>query len=194
MISKLSEKLTKALLKRNIVSADDEELYAYGFFMILSYMIYFCLALLVGIIIKIPVESMVFYIAFCILRNYAGGIHANTEAKCTVITTILITSSIFLIKLLTVHNLIIISSVMMFFANICFFAFAPLSNEQKKVGENERSRFRKTTILLTIIASGIICLSFFLKVLCNIGVSISAAMFLSAYLLVLGRLFRKRVE
>ena len=186
MITKLSTALTKALLKRNIVSADDEELYVYGFFMIFSYLIFFFLALLLGLILRIPIESVVFYVTFCVIRNYAGGIHADTETKCTVFTTISITVSLIIIKLLITYNLIISSSVMMVLAGICLFVFAPLSNEQKKIDKNERLRFRKKTILYTIVAMTLVSLTFIFKVCSSIGIAISIGIFLSAALLVLG--------
>lgn len=186
MITKLSTKLTKVLLKRSIVSADDEELYAYGFFMILSYLIFFFIALSIGFILRIPIESVVFYMTFCIIRNYAGGIHANTETKCTVFTTISIAVSLILIKLLVTYNLIITSSVMMVLASICLFAFAPLSNEQKEIDENARLRFRKTTRWCTAGAMVAACLTFIFQVICNIGIADSVGIALSAFLLVLG--------
>lgn len=186
MITKLSTALTKALLKRNIVSADDEELYVYGFFMIFSYLIFFFLTLLLGLILRIPIESVVFYVTFCVIRNYAGGIHADTETKCTVFTTISITVSLIIIKLLITYNLIISSSVMMVLAGICLFVFAPLSNEQKKIDKNERLRFRKKTILYTIVAMTLVSLTFIFKVCSSIGIAISIGIFLSAALLVLG--------
>jgi accessory gene regulator B len=186
MITKLSIALTRILLKRSIVSADDEELYAYGFFMIISYLIFFFVALSIGFILRIPIESIVFYMTFCAIRNYAGGIHANTETKCTVFTTISIAVSLILIKLLVTYKLIITSSVIMVTAGICLFAFAPLSNEQKEIDKNERLRFRRITRLCTIVAIVAVSLTFICKVCCNIGFAISIGMMLSAVLLAIG--------
>lgn len=191
MITKLSTELTKILLKRNIVSADDEELYAYGFFMILSYLIFFFIDLSIGFILRIPIESVVFYMTFCVVRNYAGGIHANTETKCTAFTTISIAVSLILIKLLITYNLIISSSVMMVLASICLFAFAPLSNEQKEIDENERLRFRRITRLCTIVVAAAVSLTFICQFWCSMGIGISIGIFLSATLLLLGKLYKK---
>ncbi len=38
MISKLSNRITQNLLKRNIISDEEKELYEYGLFMITSYL------------------------------------------------------------------------------------------------------------------------------------------------------------
>lgn len=60
MISKLSKLITKKLLKRNIISEDDEELYDYGLFMMISYIVFFLIAILFGIVLNILFPSMLF--------------------------------------------------------------------------------------------------------------------------------------
>ena len=111
--------------------------------MILSFLIFCFLALLISFILNVPVGSAVFYIVFCILRNCAKGIHADTEAKCTIFTTISINVSLVLVKLFIAHNLIVLSSVRIFLAIVCLFAFAPLSTEHKEIDEIERYDFAK---------------------------------------------------
>ena len=90
MISKLSNRITQKLLKRNVIPEEDQELYAYGLFMIISYTAFFMIAIVFGVILNITFSSIIFFISFCLIRNYAGGIHANSEIKCSIITTLLI--------------------------------------------------------------------------------------------------------
>lgn len=56
--------------------------------MMISYVVFFVISILFGIALNIPFSSILFYIIFCLIRNYAGGIHANSEIKCDIITTV----------------------------------------------------------------------------------------------------------
>ena len=64
MINNLSKKITKELVKRNILSQDDFELYHYGFFIALSDLWLLTFTIIVGILLKAIVLSLVFFFSF----------------------------------------------------------------------------------------------------------------------------------
>lgn len=57
-----------------------------------------------GLILHIAIESIVFFILFCLIRSYAGGVHASSELKCTVYTTSTLLICILGIKLSMQYN------------------------------------------------------------------------------------------
>ena len=90
MISKLSKKIVNQL---NILD-DEQELYEYGFFILLSQILYFIIAIIIGTICGTVFESIIFYIAFQFIRRYAGGYHASTETRCEIFSTLSILACI----------------------------------------------------------------------------------------------------
>ena len=87
MISRLSNSIVKVFLEQSDIS-NDEELYQYGFFILLSQILYFIITIVIGILLGIVLESIIFYIAFQFIRRYAGGYHASMEIRCEVMSTL----------------------------------------------------------------------------------------------------------
>ena len=96
MISRLAEFVAKRLQHNGIIETDDKDLYVYAFFMIFSYAFFLLLSICMGVVLKIFFESILFFIVLCIVRGFAGGIHAQSEKACTFLTTVsIIISEIF---------------------------------------------------------------------------------------------------
>lgn len=187
MISKLSNLITQSLLKNNVILDDEKELYNYGLFMMISYTVFFLLSLLFGITLNIPFSSILFYISFCLVRNYAGGIHANSEIKCDIITTISIFISEILIKFFIVYSLVRIAFVMLIISSICLCVIKPIATSQKEINQQEKLRFHRKVIALT---SSILIISAIGMIfgIYSITISLSIGLSLANILLILGQL------
>lgn len=158
MISKLSKKLVNQLH----ISDDEQELYEYGFFTLLSQILYFIIALIIGSILSSIFESIIFYIAFQFIRRYAGGYHAATETRCEILSTLSILSCIVVIRLSKTYDiqtaLLIISAL----SAICIFVFCPLDTPEKPLSEKEFKYFRKISwIVLFVLILAIIVSCYF---------------------------------
>ncbi len=187
MISKLSKLITKKLLKRNIISEDDEELYDYGLFIMISYVAFFIIAMLFGIALNIPFSSLLFYISFCLVRNFAGGVHANTEIKCDIITTASILACEILIKFLIDYNLVIFAFVLLIVDSICLCIIKPVATSQKEISQQEKFHFHKKVVMLSAFALIISVTSMMLNVY-NITIALSVGLSLANTLLITSKL------
>lgn len=187
MISKLSNCITKSLLKSNIISDEEKELYEYGLFMIISYLVFFIISLLFGIALNIPFPSILFYIVFCLVRNFAGGIHANSEIKCDIITTVSILISEILIKIFINYSLVSIAFVTLIISSICLCIIKPVSTSQKEISQQEKLHFHKKVVVLTSLTLIISIISILLEVY-SISITLSISLSLATILLVLGKL------
>lgn len=159
MISKLSKKIVNQL---NILD-DEQELYEYGFFILLSQILYFIIAIIIGTICGTVFESIIFYIAFQFIRRYAGGYHASTETRCEIFSTLSILACIVVIKLSKTYDiqtaLLIISAV----SAVCIFVFCPLDTPEKPLTNKEFRYFRKISWTILFIISALIVISFNFK-------------------------------
>ena len=99
MINNLSEYLVQVMLSKGYITDDEKEIYAYGMFMMISQMLLFVLTVIFGIILNCIVEATIFYIAFQLIRKYAGGYHATTETRCEILSAISIFICVLVIKI-----------------------------------------------------------------------------------------------
>lgn len=185
MISKLSKKIVNQL---NILD-DEQELYEYGFFILLSQILYFIIAIIIGTICGTVFESIIFYIAFQFIRRYAGGYHAATETRCEILSTLSILACIVVIKLSKTYDiqtaLLIISAL----SAVCIFVFCPLDTPEKPLTDKEFRYFRKISwlILLAIVVAIIVSYIFKFKI---VTVPCCLSLILESILLTAGKIKR----
>lgn len=163
MISKLAEKLVDCLYCQHDISDDEQELYKYGFFVLLSQILYLIIAIILGFIFKSVFESVIFYIAFQFIRRYAGGFHAKTETRCEILSTLSILCCIVLIKLSKMYDIrIALLSISFVFATLIFI-LCPLDTPEKPLSDKEYKYFRKISWIILLLIIIAIIVSFIFK-------------------------------
>lgn len=157
MISKLSSYLTDKLLSNGTINDEDKELYIYGLFMLISHLMFFIITCIFGLALKCLLESIIFYIAFMLIRRYAGGYHASTETRCEVLSTLSILACIVAIKLSKTYDFQTVLLLITILSAVCIFVFCPLDTPEKPLSEKEYKYFRKVSwIILFVIVAAII--------------------------------------
>jgi accessory gene regulator B len=164
MIGKVSKKITSKLVEKSIINDTEKELYVYGFFVLLSQTLYFILSLIFGAILNIVLESVVFYVAFQFIRTSAGGIHASSELKCEVATSLSLFLCLGIVKLCDLYNLKIVIIILTIVATVFIFLLCPLDTPEKPLTSKEKKYFRKKSWIILLVILTIIALSFFLKI------------------------------
>ncbi len=187
MISKLSDRIVENLLKRSVIQYEEKELYSYGLFMMISYIAFFLISMLVGIVLKISFSSILFYISFCLVRSFAGGIHANSEIKCTIITTVSILISEILIKIFIDYSLVQLAVLLVLMSSICLCVSKPVVSSQKTISKEEHKLFHKRVVILTLLIAILSIISMFLEAY-SITISLAIGLSLANVLQVAGKL------
>lgn len=187
MISKLSWKAACKFIIYANKNYNDLEIYHYGFFIIFSSVIFFSLTLLLGIIFNIILSSIVFYIAFFIIRQYAGGYHAASEIRCNIITCCLILISIVLIKLSTIYNFNNILLLSVFLSFICIFLYSPLDTCEKPLSKEEKEYYAKVSRSILIVMMCVIGITYISRHN-NIFSSLCMSLNLESILLIMGKI------
>lgn len=186
MIGKLSDRLTLALICRGQIDADERELYAYGFFILLSNLFFGIVACLVGAVCGVFFEAVLFYIAFRCIRQYAGGYHAATETRCEVLSSLAIVLAVLAVKAMQAWALPWLSLPMCLIGTICVLCFAPLDTPQKPLDPAEHKQFRKVSLLILLVLDVLFAVgySFSLWFLC---LPVAAALTVESVLLCSGK-------
>lgn len=163
MTNKISSKIVEILIKHSLVENEDKELYSYGFFILLSQILYFIIVTTIGVLFNIILESVIFYVAFQFIRRYAGGYHAATETRCEILSTLSIIASIGIIKLSKIYDFKTTLLIITLISMVIIFIFCPLDTSEKPLTEKEFKYFRKISwIILSLIIIAII-VSFYFK-------------------------------
>lgn len=161
MISSIASKVVKKLIDNSAIDDAEQELYVYGFFVLISHTLYFILTIIFGILLGIVLESVIFYVAFQFIRRFAGGIHASNELKCGIVTT----SSIFLcllcIKLCEANHVQTPVLILTTFAAVSIFILCPLDTPEKPLSEKELKYFRKITWIILSVIFLVVIISYF---------------------------------
>ena len=189
MISKIASKVVGKLIDDSVVAATEQELYVYGFFILISQILYFTLTMIFGVLLGIVLESVIFYVAFQFIRRYAGGFHASSEMKCTLITTTSIFLCLLCTKLCETNNIQKPILVLTSIATVFIFVFCPLDTPEKPLTKEECKYFRKISWVILLLIMLTICIGWYFKLEfliypCCMG------LILESILLVLGKIKR----
>lgn len=162
MLNKLSALLTDKMLQKGSITKEDRELYVYGFFMLLSHLLYLVLICIMGLILGCVPESLVFYVAFQFIRRYAGGYHAKTETRCEIMSFLSLAACIAVIRLSQSVALDLPLFVASLVAAVCIAVFCPLDTPEKPLSKKERRYFRKISLVILFVITAVILVTYFL--------------------------------
>ena len=163
MINKLSKYLTEKLLSNGDIEKDEQDLYVYGLFMLISQLMLFVLSCIFSLIFGCLFEGIIFYIAFQLIRKYAGGYHASTESACEILSTLSVMLCIIVIKLSMKYSFQLPLLIIAFFSAVTIFVLCPLDTAEKPLSDKEYRYFRKISWLILFMLLTLTILSYFFK-------------------------------
>lgn len=187
MISKLASIIAEKFIKNPNVNYNKVEIYKYGFFILLSNTIFFIITIIFGIIFNSLVQSVIFYLSFFFIRQYAGGYHASTETKCEILSTFFIFTCVLIIYLSKIFDINDVLFHLGLFASLIIAVISPLDSPEKTLSENEIKCFRRICLILLIIELCIIIISYYFK-LSFIFKPICIGIILESVLLIIGKI------
>lgn len=148
MITALSRKIADFLVRENTIEKKYLEVYMYGIELWLSSIISVLLLLFITIPLHRITEGIIFYIVFCITRLFCGGYHAKNYTGCKTVFSITLLTVLFLNEMLREIHLNLWFILWCYYAGIMF-CFAPIDNENKKLEEKEKKKYKIISIVLS---------------------------------------------
>lgn len=166
MIDKFAEFIVQKLICNCEIEKDEQNLYHYALFILISKILFFTFTLALGLLLNAAIESLIFFIAFIALRQYAGGFHAKTETRCEVLSFCSLFGCILIIKLAKIYDMLIPMLCTALFFSAIIFIFAPIDSLAKPLSKKEFKYYRKVslTILLCILIAIIVSFCFKLNI------------------------------
>lgn len=191
MMERLAERITARLISAHIIDAEDQEMYHFGVVQLLYQVSFFAFALAAGVLLKVIPETVLFLVAFFSLRPYAGGWHASTQGKCTLISYGIAAIALVSFRLMPEVALLPLSIGQMLIGMAVIWRWAPMENPNKLLDAKEVVHYRRYARVIT----GLLAVATVFSVAMQwtrMSYAVSTAMFLSAVLVALGMVQKTR--
>lgn len=142
------KKLTTKLLINGCIKDRDYDICYYGIRMLFVCTFEIAAILLLSLMFGLFLNTVVFFLAFIPLRIYAGGYHADSEAKCfgVLIATYLV--FVLIMKNLSLQYYPVSLVVTLIISWIVLSLYAPIKHENKKLSYKECKIYRKISSII----------------------------------------------
>lgn len=149
MFKTISKKLVNSAVRRKIINVAEIDNCLYGLNAFLTLAVNVLSALIIGLIMHMPLETVLFILVFKLLRKYVGGSHSKTALRCYISSCATYLLVLMLIKhyplLKTVSFIITLTSA------VILYIISPVEAEKKPLDYIERVVFRKRSRITVIV-------------------------------------------
>lgn len=155
MIKFLSQNLMNCVLKLNLIEKEDENLYAYGAELAISYILNLIAIIIIGAVMDMIFYTIAFLIIFIPLKSYSGGYHAPNYLICFIMSCITVVAVLYITKYgygYVPNNILIL---IMAFMGMMIYILGPIEDKNKPLTESEYTHF-KYKIKIILVAEFII--------------------------------------
>lgn len=143
------------LKKNNILNKEDEEIYYFGIYQTIVFIINSLTSLIIFLAFNKIIEGLTFSIFYYLLRCYGGGYHSKSILCCYVLSSFLIVMVLNIILYIKINSFIILLGILSF---ILVFLVSPVETQTKKLDSIEKKVYRKKVRGILILALFIIIL------------------------------------
>lgn len=82
MIKFFSDKITDVLVYNKSIDSEDSDVCSYGLEILISALVNLVMVLILGATFGKFIQTIVFVICYCSIRQFSGGYHADTHGRC----------------------------------------------------------------------------------------------------------------
>ncbi|MDR2889700.1 MAG: accessory gene regulator B family protein [Lachnospiraceae bacterium] len=144
IIENVSNRLCDHFVDNQIIEEEDRELYYYGVHQGIVMIINFVSMAIIGLVLNMFWESIVFMICFIPIRIYAGGYHAKTQLRCYFISQGINALALVAIRYLPVAWWLTLAIVVV--TTVLFLILAPSEAENKPLEPYEVVKYKKIAL------------------------------------------------
>lgn len=170
----MSERIVKSLVELQIVDEEDREIYVFGIREFFSLLCSFSLTLVIGVLMNLVLESIVFTCAYLPVRIYAGGYHAPTQGRCYVLSLAMVIIALLMIGHADIPGYV--SMMVIVISSIFIYALSPSEHKNKPLLETERKVYKQKVGKLLIGLNAISCIVMIIgseKIVLSVAVAMS---------------------
>jgi accessory gene regulator B len=143
--------LTQKFINLKIIDANKQNIYLYGFEMLISNFVYSLIFIILSLVTDTLIASFFFWIGLFLVRKTAGGHHSNSYISCHILFASNHIIFILLYKFLPYKWLYICIVAMLCFSIITILFFAPVDHKNKPFIKTEYKRYKLLSKIYCII-------------------------------------------
>lgn len=183
MKPRFSDRVADSLVEAGAVPTEDKALYEYGIRQGIFLVINIGTAVLIGLLLGMVWQCIIFLIAYNPVRTYAGGYHARTPLACYLISIPITTAVLLGIKLLPWSGYL--CAIVLFCSTMIVVLLAPVADPNKPLNEREKSVYKNRARAYSAVLTGAATMLWWAG-MAQISLSIIMALGLASTMLVLG--------
>lgn len=149
MFLKIADNIVKWMLSNHIIEENKVVICKWGISHILDTIFNIVTFLIIGILLKMPFETIMFTIGYIPLRIYAGGYHAKTPFRCWCLSNIILTVSLVLVQ--NAKKFYIAFCILSLIAVMVLIILMPVEDLHKPLDQNDRKKYKKCGIVILVI-------------------------------------------
>lgn len=142
--------LSEWLYTQGAIEEEDRELYEYGVYVLLINISPILLSLLIGSMMGLIVNGVLFITPFILIRKFSGGLHTRTVENCFILSVVTMSSGIYLTKHFVPNYLL---NVCMMVSVCTIIGTSPIDSENRHLEDMEKKIYRRIASCLAIIFS-----------------------------------------
>lgn len=178
-----SEKIVNSLINAGAVPSEEKELYGYGIRQGILMVISAATAVLIGVILGMVWQSIIFMLAYSPIRSYAGGYHANTQLTCYLLSIPFMLAALIGIRMIPWNGYLCLIALLC--SGVIIGWLAPVEDLNKPLDQREKVVYKRRACAILAVLSGIAILFWFVEMR-QVTFSIIMALGLAAVMLILG--------
>jgi len=164
MLHKASSHITQQLLIYGAITKDDYELYEFAAFCFLFNLIPLLLSMIIGAVLNLFWESILFIAPYISIRTFSGGFHLKSSLACFIATSIILIAC-----LIITEQIIIIGESSVYIAttllsSTSIFFLSPIDSEARKLSVPETKAFRRIARCLVVAYTAVVLILYWMDV------------------------------
>ncbi len=183
MISNISERIIGSLVDAGTVPSEEKSLYEYGIRMGILVVINVATTVLIGFVLGMVWQSIIFLLAYNPIRSYAGGYHSRTQLTCYLMSIPIIVAALLGIKLIPWNGYVCMTALISVATIIAI--LAPVEDSNKPLNEREKAVYKGRARAYSAVFFGAAMMLWFAGFE-QISLSIIMALLVAAVMLVIG--------
>lgn len=149
MFEKLSVKITDVFESKGIIQPSNKEVCAYGFRQLFSTILNTGTMLIIGLLMHMMIEAIVFTMAYIPIRIFAGGYHASTPQRCWAFSAVMLFVVLCIVKY-TPEKYFWYLTVLSLIAGIVIIFLSPVEDQNKPLDEVEHHVYHVRTVVVVL--------------------------------------------
>ena len=185
MFEKTATHITMWMDRNGIIESDKITIVQWGLRNILDTTLNIITFMIIGLILRMPLETIIFTLGYIPLRSFAGGFHAKTPLRCWIVSNTILFTALMIICYLSSYPLILLILGLLSIAILV--VLMPVSDIHKPLDSSDVRKYKVRGLCILSIEIGT---SFIFKVIhqSRLTYSIFAIWILLSIMLILGKI------